>query len=193
MFKALWHKYFGGKTKPWVDVAYEDNKLVVKNYNTAFVEDLKTKLGDLTDGKTDAEIVKLFGERETLEKEEPKLEVLHMGVDEEGRVKMQLDWNQAFIKHLRENGITAPTEDEAVEIYLMMLHRQVDGEFGIGNEAVVSQTQVDNAFADIDTELAKEMADAAAQARAQGPKKKGRRVNRTIDPNTNLPTNTTGF
>lgn len=188
MFKALWHKFLGGKDKPWADIQFENKKLVVKNFNNAFVEQLKTELGDLTDDKTDAEIVQLFGDRENIEHEEPRLEVLHFGVDEDGRVKMSLDWNTAFIKHLKAHGINAPTEEEAVEIYLMLLQRQVDESFGVGNEDVVSKARIDDAFAEVDSELARETAEALAQARKDAGKKKRRGgTHRTIDPDTNLP------
>ena len=100
-----------------------NGKLVIKKYNIAFVTELRQKLGDLSDGKTDSEIVELYLSRENLEREEPKLDVQHFGMDEAGAVKMKLDWNRAFINHLRENGITGETEEEAVEMYLQLLHQ----------------------------------------------------------------------
>ncbi|AVH85377.1 hypothetical protein RsoM2USA_449 [Ralstonia phage RsoM2USA] len=43
--------------------------------------------------------------------------------DEQGYVKISMDWNDAFIVSIRQMGIFAPTEEEMVEIYLRSTFR----------------------------------------------------------------------
>lgn len=185
MFKALIHKYLWGKNTPWVDIAYVDGKITVRDYNKAFVGQLREKHGDLTDGKSDAEIVKLFHDRENIEHEEPRLEVLHAGIDEDGIVKMKLDWNQSFIRHLRENGIVGETDEEAIEIYLMMLSRDVQPDFGFSKE------MIDGAFADVDAQLARESIDIKREVKKR--KRRSFKGPQLPDADNPVPENSEGF
>jgi hypothetical protein len=155
MFSSIWNKYLGGKSTPWADISYIGKKVKVRSYNQSFVDDLKSRMGDLIDGKTDDEIVKLFSDRENLELEEPRLDVLHSGISDDGRIKMKLDWNQAFIRHLADNGIIAETEEEAIEMYLSLLVSNRKNE--------ISNEDVDAAFGDINAEAIAELEEAARQ------------------------------
>ncbi len=109
---------------PWADINYVAGRMKVNAYNKRFVDDLRQKMGDLTEGLSDDDVIKLFTDRENIELEEPKLDVVHSGIDEDGRIKMQLDWNPAFIRHLADNGIQAETEEEAIQMYLSLLTHQ---------------------------------------------------------------------
>src|ERR1035437_6654668 len=72
-------------TEAWADLQFSDGKLVVVDYNQGFVLKLRASFGDLIDDTTtDDDIVKLYVERENLEREEPRLEVIHRS--EERRV-----------------------------------------------------------------------------------------------------------
>lgn len=168
---SIWHKFLGGKATPWADVRYLDGKMSLKNYNKAFVEMLRHKHGDLTEGKDDSAVIKLFTDRENIEHEEPKLDVKHSGITEDGRVKMELDWNPAFIRHLADNGIIAETEDEAIQKYLAMLTHQVAEDI---TPDMLSKDDVDAAFHDLDAEAAAELVEAARQVaeQAEGIKKR---------------------
>jgi hypothetical protein len=120
-FSSIWHKYLGGRGTPWADVRFVNGKMSVEDHNDAFTENLRSRLGDLTTDKTDEQVIDLFVGRENIQYEEPYLDVKHSGIDEDGRVKMEMDWNTAFIRHLKENGIEAETEEEAVQKYLSLL------------------------------------------------------------------------
>ena len=159
-FDSIWHKHLGGQSAPWADISYVDGAMRVKAYNKAFVNKLIDKLGVLTDGKTDDEIVNLFVSRENIKAEEPRLDVKHSGITEDGRIKMELDWNSSFIHHLAENGITAETEDEAVQKYLSLLTHKVADDI---TTDMLSREDVDAAFHDLDEEAAAELAEAARQ------------------------------
>lgn len=165
---------------PHANFVFTDGKLQIDSFNQAFVEELKLKLGDLTDGKTDREIVDLYLDRENIQREDPKLEVLHLGLAEDGTVKMKLDWNRSFITHLRENGIEGETEEEAVEKYLQLLHRK-------HGDSELDQEDADAVFADIDAELHREFEEARQQLTA---KKKQHRRTRLIP---DLPTSPESF
>jgi hypothetical protein len=161
--------------EPNAEFVFVDGKLKIKNFNGAFVDELKSKLGDLSDGKTDAQLVELYLDRENLEREEPKLEVIHLGLKEDGTASMKLDWNRAFINHLRENGIEAETEDMAIEMYLQLLQRKVDLDLN-------HEENADNAFADIDAELGQEFEAARKLAEQKKKPRRGGRKQRNIAP-----------
>lgn len=165
IFSKIWNKYLGGKKKSWADIAIVDGKMQVKAYNDEFLSKLKIKLGDgICDGKSNEEIVKLFYDRENITLEEPKLEVIHSGIMEDGRIRMELDWNSAFIKQLSDNGIVAETEDEAVQLYLSLLTHQHGDDI---TQSMLSKEDVDSAFRDLDLETEAELAEAARQVEEQ--------------------------
>ena len=150
---------------PWADLTFKDGKLTVKHYNDAFVSDLRVKLGDVvSDDMSDDQIVALYVDRENIEREEPRLEVVHFGIEEDGQLKIKLDWNKAFIDHLRKNGITGETEDEAIKEYLSRLTTETaDAQGEIPD--VISRDKINEAFATIDHEAQRELDEAAAQVK----------------------------
>lgn len=175
-FTSLWHKYLGGKKEPWADVNLVAGKIKVKSYNKAFVDNLKVKFGDLTEGLDDDKVVSLFSDRENVELEDPRLDVVHSGIDGDGRIKMELDWNTAFIRHLADNGIEAESEEQAVQMYLSLLTHQAAEDI---IPAMLSKEDVDAAFHDLDDEAAAELAEAARQVEERATAiKKSRKVPR---------------
>jgi len=179
---SIWHKFLGGKSTPWADVRYVDGKMSLKDYNKSFVEQLRHKHGSLTIDKDDAAVIKLFTDRENIEHEEPKLEVKHTGIEEDGRVKMELDWNPAFIRHLAENGIIAETEDEAIQKYLAMLTHQVADDI---TPDMLSPEDVDAAFHDLDDEAQAELEEAARQIAEHANVIKGKKTRAKRKPKVN--------
>lgn len=159
-------------TEPWADLQFSDGKLIVVDYNQAFVTKLRTSFGDLIDeSTTDDDIVKLYVDRENVNREEPRLEVLHMGIEEDGQLKIKLDWNKAFIDHLNKNGITGETEDEAIKAYLARLTTEtadVEGEL----TDVMSREKINEAFRDIDNETQRELDEASAQIKTKNRRKR---------------------
>lgn len=159
---------------PRANVSYVAGKLYVKDYNKAFVDDLRVKLGaELTDDKTDEEIVNLFVSRENIEQEEPYLNVVHSGIDADGRIKMKLDWNHSFINLLKKNGITGENDEEAIHRYLLLLtHNKMDELVGEGGEdkvdvANLSAEQINAAFSEMDIVTNRELEEAESQAKNQ--------------------------
>jgi len=151
----------GGKSKSWADINYIGGRMKVKSYNDEFVKQLRIKLGGLiVEETTNEEVVKLFVERENIEIEDPRLDVKHSGITEDGRIKMELDWNPAFIRHLADNGIIAETEDEAVQLYLQMLTHSASSDV---TTDMLSRDDVDAAFHDLDDEARAELEEAARQ------------------------------
>ena len=175
-FKSIWHKYLGGKSTPWASIRYVKGRLSVEAYNKAFTDDLRSKLGDLTDDKDDAAVVQLYTDRENIEQEEPRLDVKHSGITDDGRIKMELDWNPSFIKHLAQNGIVAETEDEAVQMYLALLTHDVSDDM-LPEGGGVTRDDVDAAFREIEEETKAELEIAAqsiADHNATKPRRKPR-------------------
>jgi hypothetical protein len=128
--KAFWYKFLLGAKQPWADTVLDEaGQLQVRDYNHAFVTDLLTKLPeDSTRMLTSKGVVNLWVARYNHEHTEPKLEVLHSGIEADGRIRMKLDWNDAFIKMLAERGIFGETEEEAVQNYLMQVGRVVNAD-----------------------------------------------------------------
>lgn len=164
--------------EPWADLQFLNGKLVVVDYNDPFVKNLRATLGDLVDDETsDDVVVQLYVDRENLEREEPRLEILHMGIEEDGQLKIKLDWNKAFIDHLRKNGIVGETEDDAIKAYLSRLTTEtadIEGELG----DVLTRDQINEAFRDIDNVAQRELDDAAASVKNA---KKPRRRRKSIE------------
>lgn len=154
-------------SEPWADLQFSDGKLEVVDYNAAFVKKLRSQFGDLVNDETsDADVVKLYVDRENIDREEPRLEVLHLGIEEDGQLKIKLDWNKAFIDHLRKNGITGETEDEAIKEYLSRLTTEtadIQGEL----PDVLTRDQINEAFRDMDNVAQRELDEAAAQVKQQ--------------------------
>jgi len=125
----FWHKYVGVK-EPWaVEVKDSHGQLSIKDCNAAYVRDLRARLPEeLTSAATNDEVIKLWTDRYNHEKIEPKLEVVHSGILPDGRIKMQLEWNDAFIRQLQERGIQGETEEKMVENYLAAMTRKVDAD-----------------------------------------------------------------
>lgn len=173
-----WFKGLFSTRKPKARLNYEDGKLVIEDYNRAFVDKLRNDLGDLTLGKTDAQVVKLYLDRENLEHEEPKLTVEHMGIDKTGKIKMKLDWNQAFIRLLRDKaGIVSENEEEAIQAYLLRLSMDVAEDMGLPNQLTLTQDQVNGALEGLDGDYAQEMAETEEMSKKL-PHRKGRRTYR---------------
>lgn len=123
---SYWRKNFS--KAPWsVETRSTTGKLEIKEYNTAFAKELRSQLGDEIVGvKTDAEVVQLWVDRYNYERETPRLEVVHGEIAADGRVNVKLEWNDAFIRMLRESGIEGVSEDDMVKVYLATVTAKVD-------------------------------------------------------------------
>jgi hypothetical protein len=181
---GFWSKLFGtgspaptekelkkSGTEPWADLQFSDGKLVIVDYNQAFVTKIRSSFGDLIDDVTsDEDVVKLYVDRENVDREEPRLEVVHLGIEADGQLKIKLDWNKAFINHLHKNGISGETEDEAIKAYLARLTTETaDAEGELPD--LMSREQINEAFRDIDNVAQRELDEAASQIK----KPRGRR------------------
>lgn len=57
--------------------------------------------------------------------EEPWVEIKGIVQDPERGIKIDLDWNDAFVKHLRQNGYTGADDNAVVQRYVAVLAKQV--------------------------------------------------------------------
>ena len=55
----------------------------------------------------------------------PWFELISMGIDHDGFVKVEMDWNNAFIKQLRENGYDGYDEQDVIQKYIITLLQNV--------------------------------------------------------------------
>jgi len=164
-------------SQPTAMIKTIDGKIKVKSYNQAFITKIKNRLGDIAVGLTNDEIIKCYEERENVEKEDPVLNIKHFRMEDDGRIKVELDWNYSFIRYLAENGITAETEDETIQKYLSLITRNVitnEAEIGYdNNEFNIEPDELDEQARIELEEAARIMADQIEQINAE---KKKRRV-----------------
>lgn len=162
----IWHKYLGGQSTAWADLRlnHTTNEVVVVDWNDAFAATVRDQLGhEVTHDKTNSQVIAMYNDRSVIEHEEPKLDVKHLGITNDGLIKTELDWNQAFIRHLRDNGITGETDEQAIQLYLSLLTKNVVDEDEDEPNQLLSREQVDMAFDEIDHETARELEEAAQQ------------------------------
>ncbi len=60
---------------------------------------------------------------------EPWIEVVGESIDPVRGIEIRLDWNDAFIQYLKENGITGKDEDTAVQKYVAFLYQDLIEKF----------------------------------------------------------------
>jgi len=58
------------------------------------------------------------------ESEEPYVEIISETFTEEGGIQLRFDWNQPFIRYLKANGITGPTDEAIVDNWVVALSRE---------------------------------------------------------------------
>ena len=108
MLIDLYKKYFS--KQPWVKKKIVHGQELIVDYNEAY------KTSVLEKEKIEQEVAK--------KSSIPNLSVIHSGIDEDGRIKLELDWNDAFIKELNNNGFVGDSEEETVEKYLASIARE---------------------------------------------------------------------
>lgn len=57
--------------------------------------------------------------------DEPWVDIKGMVHDPQKGIRIELDWNDAFVKHLRENGFTGADDNAVVQKYIAILAKQV--------------------------------------------------------------------
>ena len=60
--------------------------------------------------------------------EEPWVEIKGIVQDPEKGIKIDLDWNDAFVKHLRNNGYVGADDNAVIQRYVAVLAKQVAGD-----------------------------------------------------------------
>lgn len=59
--------------------------------------------------------------------EEPWVVVRGESIDPEKGLKFDMDWNEAFIKHLRANGVKGTRDEDVIAFWLTMINQQMIG------------------------------------------------------------------
>lgn len=59
---------------------------------------------------------------------EPWVSIRSDKVDHEKGLQLELDWNEAFIKYLRANGVKGTKEEDVVAYWLTMINSQFLGQ-----------------------------------------------------------------
>lgn len=115
LLNRLYNQLFNNQ--PWHDSS--GAKLV---YNDAFIKKLRVDYGapDLEEER----LIALWQARTDYENEEPFLEVVHSGINEDGSLKLKLEWNDAFIRLLRSHGFIDEDENILIQRYLASIARE---------------------------------------------------------------------
>lgn len=64
-------------------------------------------------------------EEERRKSDEPWVNIRSANFDSEKGIKIELDWNEAFVKHLRASGIKGATDDIVVQKWLAFLYEDL--------------------------------------------------------------------
>lgn len=67
------------------------------------------------------------------EEVEPRVEIVSSGIDADGMSRLQLEWNEEFIEHLRVHGYEGATDEEIVNQWLNALMSQYQRPHMTGN------------------------------------------------------------
>ena len=68
----------------------------------------------------------------------PSLIVISGGIGSDGKIKMEMKWNNAFIKNVNKSGISGQTEEQTAMLFLVGCQLKPE-EFGLHEEDVVSE------------------------------------------------------
>lgn len=71
------------------------------------------------------EKARLEEEQRMKNSDEPWVEIRGIVEDKEKGIKIELDWNDAFVKYLRKNGYTGVDDDAVIQRYIAVLSKQV--------------------------------------------------------------------
>jgi hypothetical protein len=65
---------------------------------------------------------------------EPWVSIVGESIDPEKGIKLELDWNDAFIKYLKANGYTGASEEMIVGKWMVDMHRHLAGKLNEGTK-----------------------------------------------------------
>ena len=65
---------------------------------------------------------------------EPWMELVAISADEKGQIKIELDWNGAFVDQLRKNGFSGPDDETVMQRYVAILARDVAEDMTVEDE-----------------------------------------------------------
>lgn len=60
----------------------------------------------------------------------PKVELKGIIAEPDGKIRVELDWDDEFIEHLRSNGYTGPDDNAIIQKYLLELTRTISDDLG---------------------------------------------------------------
>ena len=64
----------------------------------------------------------------------PWVTIIGESVDPEKGIKLELDWNEAFIKYLKTNGYNGASEEMIVGKWMVDMHRHLAGKMNEGTK-----------------------------------------------------------
>lgn len=72
---------------------------------------------------------KLFGSKKKKKgKNEPYVKIVGILEERDGRIRLELDWDDGFIKHLKSNGYTGVDDNAIIQRYIAELTAMVTDE-----------------------------------------------------------------
>lgn len=110
----------------------------IESLNDALVS-LSTRMDlRMLDAKTEIEgrIQELFeaalqaDRKKRYDSSEPYVEIISENFSSEGGIQLRLDWNAPFIKYLKENGFSGPSDEAIVDSWLISLSNERVAEGG---------------------------------------------------------------
>lgn len=98
--------------------AREQHLKTINEMLTTHTEDVATQSDKLFDEALKRDRIRRY------ESDEPFVEIISESVTEDGGVNLRLDWNQAFIKHLRDGGMQGATDELLIDNWISSLNSE---------------------------------------------------------------------
>ena len=80
-----------------------------------------------------------FFSKNKKESKEPYFNLISSGVNEDGVVKLEVDWNDAFIKELRKQGFKGINDEELIQTYVAMIAKHSAEKMKENNSVDISE------------------------------------------------------
>lgn len=120
------------KMKRWFTNQDDKDRLAAIEANLATLHEQNLKLQQEKDRvaaekqRVEAELEEYKAEEQSIEDKkngiEPWVEITSANYDEIKGFRIELDWNEAFIQHLKESGLKGKTDEEVVQKWIGFLY-----------------------------------------------------------------------
>lgn len=99
----------------------------IKEQKESLEEKLENTTQELEEASSELQIHRSKAEADEARRtgSEPWVEIKSDKIDDVKGIQIELDWNDAFVTYLRDNGVTAKTDEAVVQKWLLTLYQNI--------------------------------------------------------------------